>query len=152
MTTYTTAETLIASVQKFAPLIREHAVQAEENRKLSQSVMSALAEAGVFRMYVPRSLGGLEVDPLTFSRVLEEIARIDGSTGWCAAIGGANPLFASGLSVEAAEEIFGKDPLMITGSTIFPEGKAIARDGGYVVSGRWPYASEKCHFVFSLLL
>jgi alkylation response protein AidB-like acyl-CoA dehydrogenase len=135
---------LLNTVRTLAPLIREYADEAERNRHLSQPVVTALAAAGMFRMYTPRTLGGLEVDPLTFCRVLEEIARIDGSTGWCVWIGGVNPLFVAPLADQAVEEIFGRDLHAITGSTFFPHGKAVVRDGGYVVSGRWPYASG-CH-------
>jgi alkylation response protein AidB-like acyl-CoA dehydrogenase len=135
---------LLNTVRTLAPLIREYADAAERTRHLSPPVVTALAEAGIFRLYTPRTLGGLEVAPLTFARVLEEIARIDGSTGWCVLIGGANPLFVAPLADEVLEEIFGRDPHCITGSTFFPYGKAVVRDGGYVVSGRWPYASG-CH-------
>jgi alkylation response protein AidB-like acyl-CoA dehydrogenase len=135
---------LLNTVRTLAPLIREYADAAERTRHLSPPVVTALAEAGIFRLYTPRTLGGLEIAPLTFARVLEEIARINGSTGWCVLIGGANPLFVVPLADEVLEEIFGRDPHCITGSAFFPYGKAVVRDGGYVVSGRWPYASG-CH-------
>jgi len=144
MATQEKTQALLDSVRKLAPLIRTHAGEAEQNRRLSQPVVAALAEAGIFRLFIPRTLGGLEVDPLTFSCVLEEIARIDGSTGWCVWIGGANPLFVAPLADQAAEEIFGQNPYAITGSAFFPYGKAVVQDGGYVVRGRWPYASG-CH-------
>jgi alkylation response protein AidB-like acyl-CoA dehydrogenase len=135
---------LLNTVRTLAPLIREYADEAEHTRHLSHPVVAALAAAGLFRMYTPRTLGGLEVEPLTFDRVLEEVARIDGSTGWCVWIGGVTPLFVTSLADHTVEEIFGRDPQAITGSTFFPYGKAVVRDGGYVVSGRWPYASG-CH-------
>jgi alkylation response protein AidB-like acyl-CoA dehydrogenase len=81
-------ESLLSAVHALEPLIREHAAEAERNRRLSQPVVSALVEAGLFRMYTPQVLGGFEVTPLTFYRVVEEVARIDGSTGWCLMIGG----------------------------------------------------------------
>ena len=135
---------LLDTVRTLAPLIQAHADEAERNRRLSQPVVTALADAGIFRLSTPRTLGGLEVDPLTFCRVLEAIARIDGSTGWCAWINGGNALLANPLADHVAEEIFGRDPHAITGGTFFPYGKAVVRDGGYAVSGRWPYASG-CH-------
>ena len=52
-------DTLISSVRRLEPLIREHADEAERNGRLSQVVAAALAEAGVFRMFIPKSLGGL---------------------------------------------------------------------------------------------
>jgi alkylation response protein AidB-like acyl-CoA dehydrogenase len=138
-------ETLLAAVRRLEPLIREYADEAERNRRLSQPVVAALAEEGIFRLYIPRTLGGLEVDPLTLGRVMEEIARIDGSTGWCAWIGGLGPIFLKNLPDQSVEEVFGKDPQVVTAGAAFPFGKAVAQDGGYMVSGRWPYTSGCQH-------
>lgn len=71
---------LLNTVRTLDPLIRKHADEAERNRRLSQPVVAALAEAGFFRLYMPRTLGGFETDPPTVYRVMEEIAHIDGST------------------------------------------------------------------------
>jgi alkylation response protein AidB-like acyl-CoA dehydrogenase len=144
-------DTLLSAVRRLEPLIREHADEAERNRRLSQPVVTALAEAGIFRMYTPRSLGGLEVEPLTFYRVVEALARIDASTAWCVLIAGGNGAFAgSCLPDQGAEAVFGRDPHVVTAGVVFPFGKAVARDGGYVVSGRWPFASgcQHCAWVF----
>ena len=66
---------LLRAVHTLEPLIRAHADEAERNRHLSPVVVTALAEAGIFRMYTPRTLGGFEIDPLTFYRVVEACAR-----------------------------------------------------------------------------
>jgi indole-3-acetate monooxygenase len=136
---------LLSAVHTLGPLIRDHADEAERNRRLSPVVVTALAEAGIFRMYTPRALGGFEVEPLTFYRVVEAIARLDGSTGWCVFIAGGNPLLGAYLADEAAEEVFGRDPRGITAGVVHPYGTAVASDGGYRVSGRWPYASGCQH-------
>jgi indole-3-acetate monooxygenase len=136
---------LLATVQGLEPLIRSHADEAERDRRLSPAVVTALAEAGIFRMYTPRTLGGFEVDPLTFYRVVEAIARIDGSTGWCVFIAGGNPLLGAFLADEAAEEVFGSDPHVITAGVVHPYGKAVLSAGGYRVTGRWSYASGCQH-------
>jgi alkylation response protein AidB-like acyl-CoA dehydrogenase len=63
-------------------VIREHADEAERERRLSPPVLAALYDAGLLRMCTPRSLGGLEVDPLTRARVIEEISGHDTAAGW----------------------------------------------------------------------
>jgi indole-3-acetate monooxygenase len=136
---------LLNAVRTLDPLIREHADKAEHNRRLSQPVVTALAEAGLFRLYIPRTLGGFEIDPLTFCRVIEALARIDGSTGWCVWIGSTSPPFVPTLADQTVEEIYGRDPQVVIAGALFPYGKAVVRDGGYVVSGRWPYASGCQH-------
>ena len=145
-------ETLLSAVRRLEPLIREYADEAERNRRLSHPVVTALAEAGFFRLYLPHTLGGFEVDPLTFCQVMEALARIDGATAWCTWIASTNPPFVPTLSNQAVEEIFGKDPQVVTAGVVFPYGKAVVREGGYVVSGRWPYASGCQHTSWIFML
>ena len=66
-TSDTDREALLAAARRLKPLIREHAGEAERERRPSPKVMAALAKANLFRLLLPRSLGGLEVDPVTFS-------------------------------------------------------------------------------------
>ena len=139
------AATLLQAVHRIADIVQCHADEAERNRRLSPPVVSALADAGLFRMGLPADLGGLEVSPLTFYRAIEAVAALDGSAGWCAFIGASSAFGGAFLSNEAAEEIYGRDSRVITGGSIAPVGKALVRDGGYVVSGRWPYASGCQH-------
>ena len=135
---------LLHSVRTLEPLIRAHAEEAERNRHLSQPVVAALKEAGLFRMYVPKTLGGFEVPPQVLYRVIEEISRIDGSTGWCTFIGAVIGVFGAFLPDAVAEQVFRSDPEVVLGGALFPPGTATVCDGGYMVSGRWSYASG-CH-------
>jgi alkylation response protein AidB-like acyl-CoA dehydrogenase len=137
-------DTLLSSVKTLEPLIRAHVEEAERNRRQSQPVVAALAEAGMFRMYVPKTLGGFEVPPSVLYRVVEEVSRIDGSAGWCAFIGAVGASFGAFLPDAAAEEIFAHEPGVPIAGALFPPGVATACDGGYRVSGRWSYASG-CH-------
>ena len=70
---------LIEAARKIGPLAREHGLRAENERRLHHEVFRALTEAGLQKMFTPRSLGGLEVDPDTCARVVEEVARYDTS-------------------------------------------------------------------------
>ena len=76
-------DSLLEAGHSLEYLIRQHAHEAERNRRLSQPVVTGLAEAELVRMLTPQALGEFEASPLTFVRVVEETARIDGSTGWC---------------------------------------------------------------------
>src|SRR5262249_60990377 len=108
-------------------------------------LVAALAEAGVFRMLVPRPFGGGEVDPATMVRVLETIARADGAAGWSAMIGATSGVASAYLPEDAAHAIYG-DANAITGGAFAALGRARPVDGGYAVRGRWPFASgcEHC--------
>ncbi|HLZ07543.1 MAG TPA: acyl-CoA dehydrogenase family protein [Chloroflexota bacterium] len=135
------ATRLIEAAKELAPLIREQRAAIEENRQLPPSLVGAMVDAGLFRMYVPRQLGGLEVHPVTFSRVVEEISRIDGATGWNLTVGAVYGALAAFLRDDVAREIYGSPPEAIVAGTINPTGRADAVDGGFRVTGRWAFGS-----------
>ena len=128
-----------------APQIRAAADNIERMRRLPLPLVEALARAGLFRLWIPRAFGGEETDPMTLVRVVEEIARVDGAAGWCVAIGGEYGVFGGYLQPEAAREIYGSDPLVVTGGAFRPTGQAVVVDGGYRVTGRWPLGSGCQH-------
>jgi indole-3-acetate monooxygenase len=104
-----------------------------------------MTQAGLFRLWIPRTLGGEETDPMTLVRVVEEVSRADGAAGWCVAIGGEAGAFGGYLPTDAAKEIYGSDPNVITAGAFRPFGEATIVDGGYRVTGRWPLASGCQH-------
>ncbi len=73
---------LIDAAREIAPIIQKHSEEAERERRLSRPVLNALRETGLLRMSTPRSLGGLETDPITRALVVEEISRHDSAAGW----------------------------------------------------------------------
>ena len=109
------------------------------------SLVEAMAQAGLFRLWIPRTLGGEETDPMTLVRVVEEVARADAAAGWCLAIGGEYGVFGGYLPPDAAREVYGSDPLVVTGGAFRPAGQAVVVDGGYRVTGRWPLGSGCQH-------
>jgi indole-3-acetate monooxygenase len=145
-----TREDLLDRVQQIAPVIREHADQGEQLRHLADPIVDAVQDAGLYRMLVPRELNGLEVDPPTFFQVVEALARIDGSTGWCMFINGGAPVSTMFLQDNAAESIFGNGDRTIMSGTVFPFCRAVSCTGGYRVSGRWVYASGCWHATWHL--
>ncbi len=123
------------------PLIRADADEAEAARRYPRRVIQAMAEAGVFRMLVPRVAGGDEMDPLTLLDVVEAVSRFDGSAGWVAMIGSGAGFIAGFLSAEIGREIFA-DPLgSLCGNLGAPTARAVVVPGGYRVTGRWPFVS-----------
>lgn len=142
----------LASIANLAPLIEAHADAAEQQHRLPHAVVRAMSEAGLFKLYLPRSLQGSELDPLEFAQCLEAISRIDGSTGWCAFIGNVNTLFTSPMVPASIETIFAQHSEVVTGSAFFPFGRALRRQGGHEVSGRWQFASgcQHCSWYFVL--
>jgi indole-3-acetate monooxygenase len=140
----TAAASVLDAVQRLAPIIRQHADTAERERCLPKPVVRELVDAGVFRMLVPRALGGDEIEPLTACRVVEEISMQDGAAGWCAMIGACNSHFGGLMPIAGAREVYADRDVVLAG-TFRPTGVAVAVDGGYRLTGCWPFASGIMH-------
>jgi alkylation response protein AidB-like acyl-CoA dehydrogenase len=135
----------VAAVGSLTQMIREECAVVDRTRAIPATVVEALRDAGVFRLLVPRAIGGTETEPLTFLRVVEEVSYADGSAGWCTMIGGGYGIFGGMLPAEGAHEIFG-DPATISAGNFRPDkGVAEGLDGGYRVSGCWELASGSSH-------
>lgn len=112
----------------------------EHDRRLPPALVNTLVRADLFKLLVPYALGGLEVDILTALRVFEQLAMVDGSAGWSVMIGNSG-LFTAWLELEAGREIIDTEPGGPMGGVLAPAGRAIGVQGGYRVTGRWPFAS-----------
>ena len=134
-------EQLLATARGLGPLIRRHADAAERNRRLSPEVLRALIDAGLFRLLVPRSLGGLEVDPVTCSLLAEEIAGFDSAAGWALQAGNSGAWWAARLPGEGVEEIYADNPSAVMSAAFHPPQQARETAGGYRIAGRGPLAS-----------
>jgi indole-3-acetate monooxygenase len=133
------------AIEALAPQIQAAAQESERMRRLPISLVDAMAQAGLFRLWIPRALGGEEIDPITFLGVVETISRIDGSAGWCQMIGGTLGALADYLPAEGAHEIYGSNPCVVIAGSFAPFGQAVVEPGGYRVTGRWPLASGCQH-------
>jgi alkylation response protein AidB-like acyl-CoA dehydrogenase len=74
---------MLETARALAPTIAKYADRVEAERRLPAPLADALHDAGLFRMLLPRSLGGAELDPPTFVQVMEEVAKADASQGTC---------------------------------------------------------------------
>jgi indole-3-acetate monooxygenase len=135
----------LPAVTELAATVRARAGEIEAARRLPPDLAAAMAEAGLFRLCVPRSLGGLEADASVLLQAVEAMSAADGSAGWCLMIGATTALLAPLLPQAAAEEIYGSDAGVVTGGALAPKGAARVVDGGYRVTGRWPFASGCQH-------
>lgn len=132
---------LLERARALAPALREQAVSNEAERRVSPEAARSLAREGFFRMLVPVELGGGEVHPLVFARVLAELARGDAATAWCVMTGATTGLLAAYLDEPGARSLFADQPEAIMAGVFAPMGRAVATDGGYTLHGRWPFAS-----------
>ena len=137
-------KSLMDAVRDIASLIEKHRDEAEQKRRLSKPVLHALRETGLLKMATPKSLGGLETDPITRALVVEEVGRLDSAAGWTL----ENPVdwafFCARLPDEGAEEIYAKGGDVVIAAQFGRPLNAKSEEGGYCISGRAPFVSN-CH-------
>lgn len=141
-----TRETLLAAVDDIAETLAAEWRAEETAATLSPNSVEALATSGIFAMKLPRALGGDEADPVTQLLVLEALAEVNPSASWCTMVGTtAVGLPGAFLPDEAIAEIFSAPRLPRGALIAMPIGKTEAVDGGWRLSGRWPFVSGVRH-------
>jgi len=132
---------LVARATDLIPLIREYAAQGSEARRVAPEVAKALDEAELFHLMVPKRYGGHGASLRTGIEAVAEVARGDGSTGWVAGLMTVGTAFASTFSAQCQDDVFGTNPRAKVCGVFSPGDRSERVEGGYRVSGRWPYGS-----------
>jgi alkylation response protein AidB-like acyl-CoA dehydrogenase len=130
---------LIERARALQPLIAREADEIERSRRLTEPVVSALIENGLYRALLPQSLGGAEAPPEVFMQMLEEVAKADASTAWCLGQCSVCAMTAAYLDADAAREIFNTPPGILAWGAIANEVQVVP--GGYRATARWDFAS-----------
>jgi len=134
----------VSRARTAAKVIAAAADRIDTERELPAEVIGAMHEQGLFRLLLPRSLGGAELDPMTLAEVTQIIAAADASAAWCLGQGSGCAMSAAYLPPQVASEIWGpRNGVLAWGAGA--AGKATAVPGGYRVTGRWSFASGSRH-------
>ncbi|MGD9704111.1 MAG: acyl-CoA dehydrogenase family protein [Acidimicrobiia bacterium] len=141
-----TSSDLSERVKELLPLIDENAEFADDEGELAPAVVDAFHRAGMFKMWVPKELGGAELSPLESLDVLALTSYADASAGWvqmaaCLSIGTG----AAYLGDSAIAEMFTDDHYPVIAGQGTRPGTAVPTEGGYLVSGSWSFASGLKH-------
>ncbi len=142
------ARAYFEKIEQLAPIIREHADRAERDAQMPREVIDAFHDAGLFRILLPRQMGGGELTIPDTLRLCEEVSRIDASAGWNLAICSGSPLFGHNLSRAAFERIYGDPRGMSAGSLNPATTRVVAAEGGWRFSGKATYASASAHATY----
>lgn len=139
----------VAAARALGPEIAASAAHSEANGRVSPGMLRSLQDAGLLRMFLPREVEGTEVAFPTIVEAIEEVARHDGSAGWITMIGSGTNFLLTSLPVDVVHDVFGADPDIATGGLLQSLGRAVRVEGGYRVSGRWPFGSgcEHCSWL-----
>ena len=135
------AQPVVEEAAALRPALRQYRDEIEREQRFPQTLVERLKAAGLYRMVIPKSLGGLQVDPLTYLRAVELLAQGCGSVGWNLANNSIGQLVTLGLPEAGVQEIHGKGPAVLAGTAVQGGGQGVPVDGGYRVSGRWSFGS-----------
>ena len=134
-----TAIDLVERARALAPLIIREADEIERTRRLTEPVVTALIENGMYRALLPKSIGGAEAPLVTFMQMQEEIAKADASTAWCLGQCSVCGMISAYIDTDAANEIFNTAQGILAWGAINHDVRA--EPGGYRANGRWDFAS-----------
>ena len=144
----TVRDKMLALAAEWIPTLRSRSVEIDRLRQLPQDLAEALAADGFYRTLVPPDLGGMGLAPTAVAQISETLAMGNASAAWCTFIGSTSQIMFAALKPEQLVEVL-ENPDVITAGVFASSGRATPAsdpDGtdGYVVSGRWAWASG-CH-------
>lgn len=146
-----TLSQLLARIEAIAPTLSAHADETEEVRRLADASLRALAEAGTFKVTVPRRYGGYQMTIREKLEVSATVAESCGSSGWVVALINVCNWMACTLPRQGQDDIFGTNPDARVAGVLNPSSEVRRVDGGYRVSGQWPWASGSWHADWALV-
>lgn len=132
---------LAPAAEKVRLLASQYADEADRTRGLASEVVTAIREAGFGRHFVAARWGGSEGTFAELTRAVMTVGEGCAATAWCASLSAYSARFASHLPEEGHREIWGPDPDAFIATALMPAGRAVEVDGGWELSGRWPYVS-----------
>ncbi len=135
---------ILGRIATLAPVVAAHRDRFDRDRRLPEPVVNAMVEADLFRLFVPRAIGGAELSPLDYLEVIEAAAALDASVGWVLTNGAGMSRTAGYVAPDVARAWFGHPEAFAACSTA-RMGRAVPVAGGYRVTGTWPFASGIHH-------
>jgi len=138
-------DTPLEAARRLVPLIRSSAPETDAQRELPRPLFEAMADAGLFRLALPRALGGSEIDLPSYIEVIEEIGKADASTGWVTNQVAIFATYAARMPREAARAIWIDPPRSVVANTPQANAQAVVVPGGYRVTGRQGFSTGCRH-------
>src|SRR5579863_10632734 len=140
-----THDAVLGRVRGLTGRIRGAAATAEEARTIPREIVDALLGAGISRILIPPRFGGYGLGLDTWFEVVREIGKADASHGWCASLMIHHPHYVSQFSEEAQKAVWADGLDQSIAASIQPVGKVEHTEGGYRISGQFPFASGINH-------
>jgi alkylation response protein AidB-like acyl-CoA dehydrogenase len=141
---------LVDRARSLVPLLVANSRRTEEERRIPEESIDAMREAGIFRMMQPQRFGGLQVDFRTKLEVTRELARGCGSTAWAVSLMNASSYLVGLWTEQAQKDVWGENPDNRIAGAFTPAEQTEVVDGGFLISGRWPFSSGCLHAQWGL--
>ncbi|MCH6171227.1 acyl-CoA dehydrogenase family protein [Pseudonocardia alaniniphila] len=142
---------LVARAERLRQILADNAQQGAADRRVTESSIAALAEAGLFKVMLPRRYGGYEAGVRTSLDVMAAVAYGDGAAGWVVSLVNHSAWDIGLCPTRVQDEVFGADPDTRVCGSLAPVGTAVAVEGGVRLSGRWGYVSGSLHAQWAML-
>lgn len=139
------AAELIGRARELIPLLDRAGDRIERERCLPADVLDALHDARLFRLLIPRTYDGEEIEPATHFQVMEQLAQGDASAAWCVGQASGVSMCAAYLKPDVARTVFGGPRAVVASPPNNYKSTAVACDGGYRFTGDWSFASGSAH-------
>jgi alkylation response protein AidB-like acyl-CoA dehydrogenase len=145
------SDELIARIRDLRPLIENNAAQGEADRRVVEESITALTDAGIFKVAQPRRYGGYQASVRTMLDVSAAVAEGDGGTGWVVALCNVCAWLTGLFGEQAQDDVWGSTPDAKVSGVLTPSADAVKVDGGYRLTGRWFYNSGAWHASWAIL-
>lgn len=140
-----TSERILANARALAPQVAARSGEIEALRRLPADLVAALRSAGLFRMGRSRAKGGPQMTLPQHLEAIEAIAEADPSVGWCVKIGTDSGIIAELLTPAASARLLPEPDMVTAGQFTAGRGRLQATEGGYLLTGRFPFGSGINH-------
>ena len=145
------SDDLIARIRELQPLIEKNAAQGEADRRVVEESITALTDAGVFKVAQPLRYGGYQTSMRTMLDVSAAVAEADGGTAWVVALCNVCAWLTGLFSEQAQDDVWGTTPDAKVSGVLTPSAEAVKVDGGFRLTGRWFYNSGSWHASWAIL-
>lgn len=133
---------LLEIVKEIGPNLSQYCEEEERDRKPSQRTLDTLKEAGLLKLFLPKSLSGIEADPITTARLVEEVALHNTAAAWSMMVANTSAWWSSRLSEKGIDELYSNGSNTMIAGAFHPPMKATPVDHGYLINGRSPLVSN----------
>ncbi len=139
------ADGLLDRIAALRPLLESNTGQTERDRRVVEENITALRDAGAFKIMVPKRYGGYQTSVRNKLEVSREVAKGCGSTGWVTALMNVCAFFTGMMNEQAQDDVWGDNPDARVAGVLTPSSTSRKVDGGYIVNGAWNWASGSAH-------